>query len=729
MVKCILTGVVMSYRFEDTSLGFVERAEALVSLLTVDEKISQMQHFAPAIPRLGIPAYTWWNEALHGVARAGTATVFPQSIGMAASFDEDLVYDTACVISDEIRAKHHEYLRRGDTGIYKGLTIWSPNINIFRDPRWGRGHETYGEDPYLTGLLGSAFIKGLQGEDEKYLKTVATAKHYAVHSGPEELRHSFNAEVSPRDLYETYLPAFRDCVKDAGVYSIMGAYNRTNSEACCASPTLLQKILRDEWGFDGYVVSDCHAICDLHLHHGITGSPQESAALAVKNGCDLNCGKTYARLSAAYSEGLITEAEIDIAVTRLFEARMRLGMFDPPERVPYSSIPYELNDCPEHHELAVEAARRTITLLKNNGILPLSPDIKRIAVVGPNADDREVLLANYKGIPSETVTILDGIRQALPGARVFYSEGCHIANTEFREDETSLISEAVSCAMSADVTIIVTGLNSRIEGEEADPRYPEFGGGDRTDIELPGLQNKLIDEVTKVGRPVICVNLSGSAVALGNADSKCDAVLQAWYPGALGGRAVSDVLFGKHSPAGKLPLTFYRSIAQVPPFDEYKMTERTYRYFTGTPLYPFGYGLTYSEFDLKASILHREDALNDDGIEINFEIKNKGALNSHEVIQVYVSTPRPFNAMPHWELKALVPMYLEKDKSIKGALNITKRQMSLIDDNGKRMIYPGKYKFYIGFSQPDERSYELTGTRPCTLDFTLIGQAPVEIDY
>jgi len=719
----------MGYEFMDTSIGFRKRAESLVKLLTVDEKISQMCHFAPAIKRLGVPAYTWWNEALHGAARAGTATVFPQSISMAASFDEKLVFDTACVISDEVRAKHHEFLRRGDTGIYKGLTIWSPNINIFRDPRWGRGHETYGEDPYLTGLLGSAFIKGMQGDDEKYLKTVATAKHYAVHSGPESLRHSFNAEVSDRDLRETYLPAFRDSVKDGGAYSVMGAYNRTNSEACCASPTLLQKILREEWGFNGYVVSDCHAICDLHLHHGLTASPQESAAMAVKNGCDLNCGKTYARLTAAYAEGLVSEEDIDVAVTRLFEARMRLGMFDPPEAVPYSSIPFELNDCKEHHELAVDAARKTMTLLKNNGVLPLSKEYTKIAVVGPNADEREVLLANYKGIPSESVTVLEGIRNAVPNARIFYSQGCHIINTELREDETSLLSEAVSCALSADVVIVVTGINSRIEGEEADPRYPEFGGGDRDDIALPGLQDKLIDMVSAVGKPVVCVNLSGSCVALCNAHEKCDAVLQAWYPGALGGIAVSDVLFGKHSPSGKLPLTFYKSVEQLPPFDDYDMENRTYRYFTDEPLYPFGYGLTYSEFEIDAEIFGPDVVKPGQTLEVEYEIRNKGALNAREIVQIYIRTPRAFSKMPVHELKATVPVLVESGSSTKGALKISDRHMSLIADDGKRMVYPGEYKIYIGFSQPDKRSVELTGQTPVELTFKVDGSEPLELEY
>ncbi|MBN2864180.1 MAG: glycoside hydrolase family 3 C-terminal domain-containing protein, partial [Bacteroidales bacterium] len=406
-----------------------------------------------------------------------------------------------------------------------------------------------------------------------------------------------------------------------------------------------------------------------------------------------------------------------------------LGMFDPPSRVPYSKIPYEINDCKEHHELAIEAARRTMTLLKNNGILPLSKNIRKIAVVGPNADDREVLLANYKGIPSESITILDGIRQALPDARIFYSKGCQIANTILREDETSLISEAISCAMSADIIVIVTGLNSQIEGEEADPRYPEFGGGDRVDIELPGNQNKLIEEISKVGKPMICVNLSGGAVALGVADQKCDAVLQAWYPGALGGQAVADVLFGDFSPSGKLPLTFYKSIDQVPPFDDYRMAGRTYRYFNDSPLYPFGYGLTYSEFDIQASIEGNSSLEIGDSPEIEFIVKNKGALNAHEVLQFYISTPRPFEMMPVWELKAAIPVYLEKGRTIKGALKVTARQMSLIIDSGERMVYPGEYRIYVGFSQPDERSFELTGKRPCALDFTVIGQTPIKIEY
>jgi len=716
------------YSFNDLSLDFRTRAVKLVDLLTVDEKISQMLHFSPAVSRLGIPAYTWWNEALHGVARAGTATVFPQSIGMAASFDEKLVYDCACIISDEVRAKHHEFLRRGDTGIYKGLTIWSPNINIFRDPRWGRGHETYGEDPYLTGRMGIAFIKGMQGDDDTYLKTVATAKHYAVHSGPEKLRHSFDAQVSDRDLYETYLPAFRDCVKEAGAYSVMGAYNRTNSEACCASPTLLQKILREEWGFEGYVVSDCHAICDLHLHHHLTDHPYQSAAIAVKNGCDLNCGNTYARLKAAFNEGLITEEEIDTAVTRLFEARMRLGMFDPPERVPYASIPYSVNDSKKHRRKSLEAACRTMTMLKNNGILPLSKDIKNIAVVGPNADDRDVLFANYKGIASETVTLLEGIREKVPEANILYSLGCHISKTELLDDETSLMSEAESCALAADVVIMATGINSRIEGEEADPRYPEFGGGDREDIELPGLQNELVDRLKKTGTPIITVNMSGSAVGLCNVDKKSDAVLQAWYPGSLGGRAIAGVLFGDCSPSGKLPVTFYKSIEQIGAFEDYKMHDRTYRFFDGTPLYPFGYGLTYSDFEITCSIGATRSINPGNNFLIEGTLSNTGDSDAREIVQVYIKTPKVGNKNPKPELRVIKPIFVPAGKTAGFSFNLTPREISMINDKGERVIKPGDYTFYIGTGQPDERTFELTGKRPETIMLSVTGES-LKLDY
>lgn len=715
--------------FKDASLDYTTRAALLVNQLTVDEKISQMLHFSPAIPRLGIPSYTWWNEALHGVARAGTATVFPQSIGMAASFDTELVYECACIISDEVRAKHHEYQKQGDSGIYKGLTIWSPNINIFRDPRWGRGHETYGEDPFLTGQMGISFIKGMQGEDKRYFKTIATAKHFAVHSGPEKLRHTFDAKVSTRDLYETYLPAFRDCVKEGGAASVMGAYNRTNSEPCCASPTLLQKILREEWGFSGYIVSDCHAICDLHLHHHITNFPHESAAMAVKNGCDLNCGKTYSQLKAAFNENLISEEEIDTSVIRLFEARMKLGMFDPSERVPYTTIPFSVNDCKKHRLKSYDAACKTMTLLKNNGILPLSKSIKRIAVIGPNADDRDVLFANYKGIASETVTLLEGIREVLPDARIYYSQGCHISKTDFREDEASLLSEAVSCALSSDVVILATGINSKIEGEEADPRYPEFGGGDREDIELPGLQNQLVNMLSRTGTPIIAVNMSGSAVGLCNIHDKCDAVLQAWYPGSLGGRAVAGAIFGDFSPSGKLPVTFYKSINQLPPFEDYEMRDRTYRFFTGKSLYPFGYGLSYSDFTILCETENNQRLNVGLNLSVKIKVTNTGTYDAREIIQLYIQTPPEGYKNPGPELRDFKPVFLAQGNTSEVVFDITPRKMSLINDSGERIVKPGKYIAYIGTGQPDERTKELTGKTPFIINFTVEGKEPLKLDY
>ena len=585
----------------DESLSFEERAKDLVSRMTLEEKVTQMLHGSPAIPRLGIPAYNWWNEALHGVARAGVATVFPQAIGIAATFDEDLVYRIADVISTEGRAKYHENVRKGDRDIYKGLTFWSPNINIFRDPRWGRGHETYGEDPYLTGRLGVAFVKGIQGNDKKYLKAAACAKHYAVHSGPESERHSFNAVVSKKDLRETYLPAFRDLVKEAGVEAVMGAYNRTNGEPCCGSKTLLVDILRNEWGFKGHVTSDCWAIKDFHEGHMVTKTAPESVALAVKNGCDLNCGNLYINLLIAHREGLVTEEDIDRAVTRLFVTRMKLGMFDDPRNVPYSDIPYEVNSCKEHNDFSLEAAKKSLVLLKNeDGLLPLDKKkLKSIAVIGPNADSREALLGNYNGTPDRYVTVLDGIRKAVgDDVRIYYSEGCHL----FRDRSSGLaaprdrIAEALACAERSDAVIMCLGLDAMLEGEEGDTGN-EFPGGDKPNLNLPGLQQELLEKVYAVGKPVVLVLLSGSALAITWADEHIPAIVQAWYPGGRGGDAVAAMLFGEYSPSGRLPVTFYRTTEELPDFRDYSMKNRTYRYMQNEALYPFGYGLSYTNLN------------------------------------------------------------------------------------------------------------------------------------
>jgi beta-glucosidase len=582
--------------FLNPDLPPATRARDLISRMTLAEKVSQMMDQAPAIERLGIPAYPWWNEALHGVARAGTATVFPQAIGIAATWNAVLVYRMADAISDEGRAKHHQAVRRGDTSRYTGLTLWSPNINIFRDPRWGRGQETYGEDPYLTGRLGVAFIRGLQGDHPRYLKTAACAKHYAVHSGPEADRHHFDARVDTRDLLQTYLPAFEALVREANVAGVMGAYNRVNGEPCCASPYLLQEVLRKNWVFDGYIVSDCGAIQDIYQHHGVAATPEEAAWLAVQAGCNLNCGCTYEHLLLAVGHGWLPEREIDTALAYLFTIRFRLGMFDPPNRVPFANIPTEAIDSPANQALALEVARQSLVLLKNEGgLLPLSKDIGSIAVIGPNAHDPLVLRGNYYGTPSTSITILEGIRSMVTAAtEVHTTRGCEIV-----EPGQDHFPEAVEAAANADVAVVVLGLSQQVEGEEGQSEgNPEgvLSHGDRDSLDLPGEQEALLKAVAATGTPVVLVLLNGGALAVNWADEHIPAILEAWYPGQAGGRAVAEALFGDTNPGGKLPITFYRSVEQLPPFEDYHMAGRTYRYFDGDVLYPFGFGLSYTRF-------------------------------------------------------------------------------------------------------------------------------------
>ncbi|MFA5341537.1 MAG: glycoside hydrolase family 3 N-terminal domain-containing protein, partial [Clostridia bacterium] len=534
-------------------MDFKARASKLVSKMTLAEKTSQMQYESPAIERLGVPAYNWWNEALHGVARSGTATVFPQSIAMAASFNDILMKKVGSAISDEVRAKYNQYRKFNGTEIYQGITCWSPNINIFRDPRWGRGHETYGEDPLLTAKMGTAYIKGMQGNDKKYRKVDCTLKHYAVHSGPEALRHSFNAEVSKQDLYETYLYAFEYCIANADPSAVMGAYNRVYGEPCCGSPFLLDKILRNKFGFKGYVVSDCGAICDFHKYHMVTENEAQSAALAVKSGCDLNCGDTYKWLKVAVCENLLTEEDITKSVERLFYARFRLGMFD--DDCIYNQIPYSRVCCKKHKKLNLEMAKQSIVLLKNNGILPLSKKTN-VAVIGPNADDLSVLLANYNGTLDEHFTFLHGIKTVCKG-NVLYARGCHVTEDEstWRYSEHPL-REALIVAEQSEIIIMCMGINPSIEGEESLSRGFK---GDRESIEMPLIQQKLFLEIKKMNKPIIFVNISGSCVNLSLPDEKADAVIQCFYPGALGGIALADILFGNTSPSGRLPVTFYKS--------------------------------------------------------------------------------------------------------------------------------------------------------------------------
>jgi len=681
-----------------------ERARRLVREMTLEEKISQMQHSASAISRLGIPACNWWNEALHGVARAGIATVFPQAIGLGATWDEALVGRIAAVIGDEARAKHHEFVRQGKRGIYQGLTFWSPNINIFRDPRWGRGQETYGEDPFLTGRLGVAFVKGLQGDDPRYFKAIATPKHYAVHSGPEPERHGFDAIAGERDLRETYLPAFEMCVREGGAQSIMCAYNRYEGEPCCSSTLLMTSILRREWGFDGYIVSDCGAISDILYGHKMVPGMAAAAARAVISGCDLSCGEEYGALAEAVREGLIAETEIDTAVERLFTARFRLGEFDPPERVPYARIPYTINDRPEHDRLALEAARASLVLLKNEGnALPWPKTLKKIAVIGPNADNLEVLLGNYNGTPSHPVTPLQGIRDKLGAqASVTYARGCILAEGMAAGEKRSaaaLLEEALQAARTAEAVVLCLGISPRLEGEEMEVQVPGFHGGDRTSLDLPAPQQELMERLAALDKPTVLVLLNGSALAVNWANARIPAILEAWYTGQSAGTAIADALFGDYNPGGRLPVTFYKSAADLPPFHEYTMAGRTYRYFTGEPLYPFGHGLSYTTFDYTEFKMPEKVRAGEE-VSVQVTVKNTGARAGDEVVQLYVRDEQASVPVPLRSLAGFRRLHLQPGESRRISFLITPRQLSLITDEGERIVEPGWFTVTIGGKQP-----------------------------
>lgn len=717
-------------KYLDQSLGFEERAKDLVSRMTLEEKVTQMLHKSPAVPRLGIPAYNWWNEALHGVARAGTATVFPQAIGMAATFDENLLYEIADVISTEGRAKYHESVRQGDRDIYKGLTFWSPNINIFRDPRWGRGHETYGEDPYLTGRLGVAFVKGIQGKDKKYLKAAACAKHFAVHSGPESERHQFDAVASPKDLRETYLPAFKELVQEAGVEAVMGAYNRTNGEPCCGSKTLLQDILRDEWGFQGHVTSDCWAIKDFHEGHMVTKTAPESCALAVNSGCDTNCGNLYGNLLIAHKEGLVKEETIDRSLVRLFVSRMKLGMFDDPEKVPFTGTPYEVVSCDRHSDFAVKVAEKSLVLLKNDGLLPLDrTKLKSIGVIGPNADSRTALEGNYFGTSDRHVTVLDGIRAAAgKDVRIFYAEGCHLYRNRVSglSEPDDRLAEALSVAERSDVVVLCLGLDATIEGEEGDTSN-EYASGDKLHLNLPGRQQDLLEKVCAVGKPVVLVLLAGSALAVGWADEHVPAIVQAWYPSGRGGEAVASLLFGGFSPSGRLPVTFYRTTEELPDFHDYAMKNRTYRYMATEALYPFGYGLSYTRFEYGAiKTADRIEA--GETLQCSVTVKSVGKRASEEVVQLYLKDVEASVEVPRWSLRGIRKVFLEPGEQAEVQFSLTPRQLALIDNDGRAVLEPGKFELYIGGSQPDARSEKLTGTKVQKAMFEVTG-SKLELKY
>ena len=679
------------------------KARELVGKMTIEEKASQLKYDAPAIPRLGIPAYNWWNEVLHGVARAGTATVFPQAIGLAAMFDEDMQEEIATVISEEARAKYNGQSKHGDRDIYKGLTVWSPNINIFRDPRWGRGHETYGEDPYLTSRLGIRFIKGLQGQG-KYLRTAACSKHFAVHSGPEALRHQFDARANAKDMSETYLAAFEATVREAEVESVMGAYNRVNGEPACGSETLLKKTLREKWGFKGHVVSDCWAVRDFHANHKVTDTAPESAALALKNGCDLNCGNTYLHMLEALQEGLVTEEQITTACVRLFTTRYLLGLFD--DECEFNGIPVTAVDTDENNDLALKAAEKSMVLLENDGTLPLDPaKIKTIAVVGPNADSIPALEGNYNGTSSRYVTFLAGLRVYCKahGIRVLYSLGSHL----FKDRTSGLaqaddrLAEAAMYAEEADVTIACVGLDAGLEGEEGDTGN-EYFSGDKKDLLIPESQRKLLKTLEKSARKLVTVIAAGSSLNVPEGNAK----IFAWYPGQAGGTALAELVFGEKNPSGHLPLTFYKDVNDLPPFEDYSMAQRTYRYFTGDVLYPFGFGLSYTTWEISGAKKQEGKILAD--------IKNTGRMDGDAVVQVYVECMSE-NAPTFPRLCGFGRISVPAGGTGTLSIPLDRLTDTVVNDAGER-IQVSHMKFYIGMSQPDEKSVRMSGVRPVMLE-------------
>jgi beta-glucosidase len=692
--------------------------------MTLEEKVSQMVYDAPAIERLGIPAYNWWNECLHGVGRAGVATVFPQAIGLAATWDTDLIYRVATAISDEARAKHHEALRRGIHKQYLGLTFWSPNVNIFRDPRWGRGQETWGEDPFLTGEMGAAFVRGLQGDHPRYMKVAACAKHYAVHSGPEKDRHAFNAVVSRRDLYATYLPAFKKLVTEAKVEAVMGAYNRLLGEPCCASQLLLVDILRGQWGFQGHVVSDCWALADFHANHKVTQDAAESAALALKAGCDIECGATYAYLGEAVERGLITEADIDRSLARTLTTRFKLGMFDPPSEVPYASIPMSVVGCEAHRQLACEAAVKSVVLLKNkDNVLPIGDQVRSIFITGPCAANVDVLLGNYFGLNTTLTTLLEGLVGCVPeGTRVEYHPGCQLT-----APNAIPISWAPHMAAGSDLAIACMGTSPLMEGEQGESIL-SAKEGDRSDITLPDAQVAFIKEIAAQGAKIVLVLTGGSPIALGELADLVQAVVFVWYPGQEGGKAVADVLFGQAAPSGKLPLTFPRSLDDLPPFEDYNMAGRTYRYSTAEPLYPFGFGLSYTQFAYSGLTLAKKTVKAGEALPIHFTLTNTGqaspralsrAVEAEEVAQVYLSDLEASVPVPIHSLVGFRRVRLAPGESKTLEFTVTSEMMMLFDDDGKQKLEPGQFRLTVGGCSPSARGVALGAPPPVSAVFAV----------
>ncbi len=701
----------------DTARPFAERAKDLIARLTLQEKVGLMSHPAKGVPRLGIPAYNYASEALHGVARSGRATVFPQVIGMAATWDRELIQRVASAIGDEARAKYHEALRRkGFTDQYQGLTFWSPNVNIFRDPRWGRGQETWGEDPFLSGEMGLAFVRGLQGDHFKYLKAAACAKHYAVHSGPERHRHTFNAIVSRRDLYDTYLPAFKKLVMEAKVEAVMGAYNRTLDEPCCASQLLLTDILRGEWGFQGHVVSDCGALSDLHNNHKVTLNAAESAALALQRGCDLGCDSVFDEIPEAIRRGLISEAKVDRALERTLGTRFKLGMFDPPEEVPFASISMDVVACPEHRQLAYQAAAQSVVLLKNkNDILPIRPTTRSILVTGPSAACLEVLLGNYYGFNNEMSTLLEGITGRLPeGMGMEFHPGALLMHPN-ATDKTW----APWMAQKSELTIACIGSSPLLEGEEGESLLTP-SSGDRDEIRLPASQVDFIKQLAIHGAKIVLVVTGGSPLALGKVQDLVEAIVFVWYPGQEGGKAVADVLFGDVSPAGKLPITFPKSLDQLPPFEDYGMAGRTYRYMAQEPLYPFGFGLSYSRFEYTNLIPENSTVRAGENLSVSVELSNVGKCAAAEVAQLYLTDLEASASVPLHHLVGFERLLLQPGESRTVQFTLTPEMMSFFDEQGKLKLEAGAFRLQVGGCSPGRRGLELGAPNPMTTVFHIV---------
>ncbi|NBP67231.1 MAG: glycoside hydrolase family 3 protein [Cytophagia bacterium] len=700
--------------FRYTSKPLETRVQNLISQLTIEEKVHQMMHNSPAIPRLNIPAYNWWNEALHGVGRGGVATVFPQAIGLGATFDEDLAYRVSSAISDEARALYNASVAKGFHKQYGGLTFWTPNINIFRDPRWGRGQETYGEDPYLTSRLGVSFVKGLQGDNPNYLKTAACAKHFAVHSGPEKLRHEFNAVSSPKDLWETYLPAFKALV-DANVEAVMCAYNRTNDEPCCANNFLLNDVLRKKWNFKGHIVSDCWAVVDFYQGHNIVKTKAEAVALAVKNGVNLNCGDEYPALVEAVEKGLITEKEIDAALAVLLRTRFKLGLFDPAESNPYNAISTTVINSSEHRALAREAAQKSIVLLKNNGVLPLKNNLGKYFVTGPNASDVQVLLGNYYGVNPEMVTVLEGLAGAVEaGSQLQYRQGILLDRDNVNPQDWT-----TGNATNSDATFVVLGISGLLEGEEGESiASPYFG--DRLDYNLPKNQIDFLRKIReKTTTPVIAVVTGGSPMNLTEVHELADAVLLVWYPGQEGGNAVADIVFGKISPSGRLPITFPKSLDQLPAYEDYTMKGRTYRYMEAEPMYPFGFGLSYTQFEYSNLTLSKNTIKKNEKLEAQVTLTNRGKVTSEEVVQLYLTDVKASAVTPLYALKGIQRIKLDPGKSVVVSFTINPDMLMLIDDKGNSILEPGVFTISVGGSLPGNRSEQLGATKSLQTNFTV----------